>query len=82
VAYEVLWAQAALDQAVRLAKTDREGVAAVFDATDLPAREPRPEGAFRYGSGDALRLHVGLYRVFVEVDDPAGLVKVQHLGRV
>jgi mRNA interferase RelE/StbE len=82
VAHEVLWAQAALDQAIRLAKTDREGVAAVFDTTDLLAQDPRPQGAFRYGSGDALRLHVGFYRVFIEVDDDAGLVKIQHLGRV
>jgi mRNA interferase RelE/StbE len=82
VVYEVVWAEEALDQAMRLAKTDREGVAAVFDATDLLAGNPRPEGAFRYGSVGALRLHVGLYRVFIEVDDDASLVKVRHLGRV
>lgn len=82
MAYEVVWAEEALDQAVRLAKTDREGVAAVFDATDLLAGNPRPDGAFRYGSESALRLHVGLYRVFIEVDDDAGVVKVRHLGRV
>jgi mRNA interferase RelE/StbE len=82
MAYEVVWLRPALDRAAYPAKDDPEGVAVVFDATDLLAKNPRPEGAFRYGSDDLLRLQVGRYRIFVEVDALAQLVKVRHIGRV
>ena len=78
--YEVIWEPEALGQAERLAKDDPAGVRQVFSAVDRLAVDPRPEGAF--GSGDVLRIHVGIYRVMYEISDQRVHVGIIHLGRV
>jgi mRNA interferase RelE/StbE len=80
VSYEVIWEPEALAQAERFAKDDPQGVRHVFTALDRLADDPRPEGAF--GSADALRIHVGRYRVMYEISDQQVRVSVIHLGRL
>ncbi|MER5883679.1 type II toxin-antitoxin system RelE/ParE family toxin [Streptomyces sp. NPDC001941] len=77
--YEVIWEPEALAQAERLAADDPEGVRLVFSAVDRLGGNPRPEGAF--GSTDAVRVHVGPYRVQYEINDRHVRVSVIHLGR-
>jgi mRNA interferase RelE/StbE len=61
---------------------DPEGVAQVLDATDGLADEPRPSGAFPYGSADLLRIRVGRYRILYEIDPAAESITVLHIGRI
>jgi mRNA interferase RelE/StbE len=82
VSYEVIWEPEALAQAERFAKDDPEGVRQVFTAVDRLADEPRPEGAFAFGSTDVLRIHVGIYRVMYEISDQQVRVGIIHLGRL
>jgi mRNA interferase RelE/StbE len=70
----------ALGQAMALAKIDPEGVALVLTRIDLLADDPRPPGAFSYGA-DAIRLHVGFYRVLAFIYDEEAKVLVTHIGR-
>jgi mRNA interferase RelE/StbE len=70
----------ALEQALVLAKVDPEGVAQVMARIELLAENPRPSGAFPYGP-NAVRLHVGFYRVMVAVEDEEARVVVIHVGR-
>ena len=70
----------ALQQALVLSKVDPEGVAFVFARIGLLAENPRPAGAFPYGP-DAVRLHVGFYRVMAAIDDQDAKVVVTHIGR-
>jgi mRNA interferase RelE/StbE len=75
VDYDVL----ALDQAAGFLRDDPVGVAAAFDAVDLLAEDPRPAGAFPYGSPDLLRIKVGRYRVLYEITGE--VVAVRHIAR-
>jgi mRNA interferase RelE/StbE len=70
----------ALQQALALSKVDPEGVALVIARIELLAENPRPAAAFPYGP-DAVRLHVGFYRVMAAIDDQDTRVVVTHIGR-
>jgi mRNA interferase RelE/StbE len=78
--YTVDFEDDALEQALVLAKVDPEGVAQVMTRIELLAENPRPSGAFPYGP-NAVRLHVGFYRVMVAVEDEETRVVVIHIGR-
>lgn len=77
--YEVVWSSHALAAAAALAADDREGLLAVFEATDALAEDPHPAGVRRWGR-DVYRLRVGRYRVMYEVDDGRVVIAVFHLG--
>ena len=75
VDYDVL----ALDQAAGFLHDDPAGVAAVLDTIDQLADDPRPAGAFPYGSPDLLRIRIGRYRVLYEITGQT--IAVRHIAR-
>ena len=79
--YEIVWADEALSAAQVYMVDDPEGLAAVFDAVDQLASDPRPATASRWGNTDFLRLRIGRYRVLYEIEDPVVRIDVIHLGR-
>lgn len=58
---------------------DPQGVQDLLDAIDRLADDPRPPGAFPYGSPDVQRLRVGRYRVLYEISEDA--VAIRHIAR-
>ena len=73
------------DEAFKVAQTfmdDTPGMTAVLDALDLLENDPRPHGSLELGRSDRLRIHVGRYRIWYDIDDTHRTVKVTHLGRV
>lgn len=58
---------------------DPQGVQELLDAIDRLADDPRPPGAFPYGSPDVRRLRVGRYRVLNEISEDA--VAIRHIAR-
>jgi mRNA interferase RelE/StbE len=58
---------------------DPQGVQELLDAIDRLADDPRPSGAFPYGSPDVRRLRVGRYRVLYEISEDA--VAIRHIAR-
>jgi mRNA interferase RelE/StbE len=58
---------------------DPQGVQELLDAIDRLADDPRPPGAFPYGSPDVRRLRVGRYRVLYEISEDA--VAIRHIAR-
>lgn len=70
----------AIDQVAEFAKADPGGVRALLDRLELLAGDPRPAGAFAYGR-DHLRVHVGFYRVLIQVEDEVPRVLIAHVGR-
>ena len=58
---------------------DPPGIGAVLDAIDQLADEPRPAGAFPYGSPDLLRLRVGRYRILYEITNDT--IAIRHIAR-
>ena len=78
--YSVVWSDQAFAAAQAYLGEDREGLIAVFNATDELATAPRPSGAFAWGV-DRYRMHVGRYRVIYEIIDETVTVEVLHLGR-
>ncbi|MBO4258036.1 type II toxin-antitoxin system RelE family toxin [Streptomyces griseorubiginosus] len=81
MAYEIVWEPRATNAAARFLKEDRAGLAAVYEAVDALADQPRPPGSIPYGSPDLRRLHVGDYRVLYVIDDDVIHILVTHLGR-
>ncbi|MFI2430563.1 type II toxin-antitoxin system RelE/ParE family toxin [Streptomyces sp. NPDC018693] len=79
--YEIIWEPRATNAAVRFLKDDPAGLAAVYEAVDALATQPRPHGSIPYGSQDIRRLHVGAYRVLYIIDDDVIRILVTHLGR-
>jgi mRNA interferase RelE/StbE len=79
--WEVVWDPRAISNASRYLEDDRDGLAQVLDSIDLLAEDPRPEGSIPYGSDDLRRIHVGRYRVIIEIALQDRLVTVIHLGR-
>ncbi|MFP5347760.1 MAG: type II toxin-antitoxin system RelE family toxin [Actinomycetes bacterium] len=79
--YEVVWADEALAAAQVFMADDPAGLAAVFDAVDNLASNPRPPQAFQWGATHFLRLRIGIYRVVYEIDESAIRIDVIHLGR-
>lgn len=68
----------AISQAVSFLD-DPQGVQELLDAIDRLADDPRPPGAFPYGSPDVRRLRVGRYRVLYEISEDA--VAIRHIAR-
>jgi mRNA interferase RelE/StbE len=82
VSYSVTWSESAISAGTRFLADDPDGLARVLDTTDLLADNPRPSGAFPYGSPDLLRIRVGRYRILYEIDVPAQSITVLNVGRV
>lgn len=80
--YSVTWSEKATSAGSRYLTDDPAGLAQVLDTTDLLADNPRPDGAFPYGSDNLLRIRVGRYRVLYEIDMSAQSITVLHVGRV
>ncbi|CAM5549330.1 type II toxin-antitoxin system RelE family toxin [Streptomyces fumanus] len=78
--YRILWEPEATNAAVRFLQSDPSGLAAVYEAVDMLAKDPRPLNSTAYGP-DIRRLRVGAYRVLYVIDDGAIRVLVTHLGR-
>ena len=80
--YSVVVEPRALRIAAEQLQRDPKGLAALFDALDTLATEPRPAEAQPWGSaGTILRLRVGDWRALYEVDEAALTVVVSHIGR-
>ncbi|GAA1418989.1 hypothetical protein GCM10009601_15230 [Streptomyces thermospinosisporus] len=79
--YEIIWEPRATNAAVRFLKDDPAGLAAVYEAVDSLADQPRPRGSVPYGSQDVRRLYVGDYRVLYIIEDDVIRILVTHLGR-
>ena len=79
--YSIIWEPPATNAAVRFLKEDPTGLAAVYEAVDSLATQPRPADSVPYGSPDIRRLHVGDYRVLYVIDDEVIHIMVTHLGR-
>ncbi|MCE0447436.1 type II toxin-antitoxin system RelE/ParE family toxin [Streptomyces tricolor] len=79
--YEIIWEPRATDAAVRFLKDDPNGLAAVYEAVDALAAEPRPRGSIPYGSPDVRRLRVGDYRVLYIIEEETIRILVTNLGR-
>jgi mRNA interferase RelE/StbE len=82
VIYRIEWRSAAKQKIVEFRKSDPEGVDQIFDAVNMLAHDPRPDGAHRYGSPDVLRIHIGRYRLLYEVSDVVVAISVIHVGRI
>ena len=80
--YSVTWSEQAVSAGSRYLADDPAGLAQLLDTTDLLADNPRPAGAFPYGSDNLLRIRVGRYRVLYEIDPVARSITVLHVGRV
>jgi mRNA interferase RelE/StbE len=79
--YEIVWADEAFAAAEVFMADDPAGLAAVFDAVDDLATDPRPPEALQWGSTDLFRLRIGRYRVLYEIADQHIRIDVIHLGR-
>lgn len=79
--YEIVWVDEAFAAAQVFMTDDPAGLAAVFDAVDDLASDPRPPEAFQWGNTDVLRLRIGRYRVLYEIDDQLIRIDVIHPGR-
>ncbi len=75
----VVYEEKAIDQAAGFLADDSVGIAAVLDAVDDLADDPRPAASFPYGSPDRRRLRVGRYRVFYEIR--GDVVSIGHIAR-
>jgi mRNA interferase RelE/StbE len=82
VTYRVDWDEVALDAAAGFLADDAAGLAQVMDASDLLAAQPRPPESVEHGSAARLRLPVGRYRLWYDVDDAKGTVTIVRCGRV
>jgi mRNA interferase RelE/StbE len=81
VRYAVGWD----DKAFKVTQTfmdDTPSMTAVLDTLDLLEHDPRPRGSLELGRADQLRIPVGHYRIWYDIDDTHRTVKVTHLGRV
>ena len=76
---QVIWEAQAIDQAAGFLGDDPNGVREMLDAVARLAEEPRPAGAFPYGSPDRRRQRIGRYRVMYDITAETG--SVWHLGR-
>jgi hypothetical protein len=68
--------------ASRSAKPTRTQKCRYRSDSDRLADDPRPLGAFPYGSADLLRIRVGRYRILYEIDPEAQSIAILHVGRI
>lgn len=80
MSYRIFWEPNATDAAVRFLRDDPSGLAAVYEAVDTLAKDPRPANSVAYGP-TARRLRVDDYRVLYVIDDDVIHILVTHLGR-
>lgn len=78
--YRIIWEPNATDAAVRFLRDDPAGLATVYEAVDILAKEPRPTNSVAYGPR-ARRLRVGKCRVLYVINDDVIHILVTHLGR-
>jgi mRNA interferase RelE/StbE len=78
--YTLAWRQDAREAARRLGKTDPDGIVPLVRTISRLAENPRPTGSFAMGP-TFVRVHIGFYRVVVEIDEAAHTVVVVHVGR-
>lgn len=78
--YSITWEPEATNAAVRYLKDDPQGLAALYQAVDRLAEDPRPVNSTPYGSAYR-RLRVGSYRALYVIDDDSIRILVTHLGR-
>ncbi len=82
MSFSVTWSERATSAGSRYLADDPRGLAGVLDTTDLLADNPRPAGAFPYGSDDLLRIRIGRYRVLYGIDATAQSITVLYVGRI
>jgi mRNA interferase RelE/StbE len=82
MSYSVTWTERAISAGCDFLADDPEGLTQVLDATDVFGNDPRPLGAFPYGSADLLRIRVSRYRILYEIDPVAESITVLHIGRI
>lgn len=82
MSYSVTWTERAISAGSGFLADDPKGLAQVFEVVDGLADDPRPLGAFPYGSADLLRIRVNRYRILYEIDPVAQAITVLHVGRV
>ena len=75
----VVYEGRAIDPLAGFLSDDPAGVAALLDAVDRLADDPRPSDSFPCGSPDLRRLRVGRYRVVYEISSDA--VSVGNVAR-
>jgi mRNA interferase RelE/StbE len=80
VTYAIIWEPEATNAAVRFLKDDPHGLAALYEAVDLLAKDPRPSNSAPYGS-TYRRLRVGDHRALYVIDDDVIRILVTHIGR-
>ncbi|MER5439278.1 type II toxin-antitoxin system RelE/ParE family toxin [Streptomyces sp. NPDC002790] len=78
--YGIIWEPEATSAAVRFLKDDPDGLAALYEAVDSLATNPRPANSTPYGSSYR-RLRVGVYRALYVIDDDVIRILVTHVGR-
>lgn len=78
--YRIIWEPEATSAAVRYLKDDPQGLAALYEAVDRLAEDPRPSNSTPYGS-TYRRLRAGSYRALYVIDDDAIRILLTHLGR-
>lgn len=78
-AYCVTWSPTAQRKMRQYHKEDPQGVDQILDSVNALASNPRPRGA--WGSGSTLRIHVGRYRVWYEINDTAVTITIFEVGR-
>jgi len=63
-----------------LSNLPHEPYVRVRDAIRRLAGEPRPSGSKKLAGRTGWRIRVGSYRVVYEIDDPAHLITIMHIG--
>ncbi|MDI3384735.1 type II toxin-antitoxin system RelE/ParE family toxin [Streptomyces sp. B-S-A8] len=79
--YQIIWEPGATNAALRFLKEDPAGLAAVYEAVDALAENPKPEASVAYGSVNLRRLYVGDFRLFYAIEEEVIRILVTHLGR-
>ncbi|MCD9143597.1 type II toxin-antitoxin system RelE family toxin [Streptomyces albireticuli] len=78
--YSIIWEPEATSAAVRFLKEDPQGLAALYQAVDALAEDPRPANSAPYGSAYR-RLRAGSYRALYTIDEQVIRILVTHIGR-
>ncbi|WP_329453675.1 type II toxin-antitoxin system RelE/ParE family toxin (plasmid) [Streptomyces sp. NBC_01724] len=79
--YSIIWEPEATSAAVRFLKDDPQGLAALYEAVDALAENPRPANSTPYGSVYR-RLRVGSYRALYVIDNAVIRILITHIGRM
>lgn len=80
--HEIVWDEITVSAASKYLDDDPLGLATLLATVDRLADEPRCADSVPLASPNLGRLHCGRYRLMYEVDDPARVVTVIHVGRL